>query len=274
MVIKALVENTSLSEKYKCEHGLSLFIETVGHKVLFDMGSSDLFYENARNMGVDIKDADIAVLSHGHFDHGGGLRTFLTLNQKAQVHIRLGAFDEHIAVKPDGETQNIGLDEGLKDSDRISFTRGYLQIDDGIELFSDVRRTKFLSLANKVLKTKVGEQFIEDDFVHEQNLILSENGKSVLFAGCAHSGIVNILERYGEIKGRMPDVVIGGFHLFNPLNGLTEEDELLNKIGEYLKDTGSIYYTCHCTGLKAYETLKSIIGDKMRYLSAGSVVEI
>lgn len=78
MLIKVLIENTAISKDFGCEHGLSLYIETGDRKILFDVGASELFLENAKKLGVDVSDVDYLVISHGHYDHGGGLRAFLT----------------------------------------------------------------------------------------------------------------------------------------------------------------------------------------------------
>jgi len=80
MIIKTLVENTAVSKEYECEHGLSLYIETNKHKILFDLGKSDLFLKNAKRLNVDITEVDLVVISHGHYDHGGGLGAFLKTN--------------------------------------------------------------------------------------------------------------------------------------------------------------------------------------------------
>jgi 7,8-dihydropterin-6-yl-methyl-4-(beta-D-ribofuranosyl)aminobenzene 5'-phosphate synthase len=77
-----------LSPAYRCEHGLSLYIEPRNHKVLFDMGQGNLFLENAERMGVDIEAVDIAILSHGHYDHGGGIETFLKRNARVPAALR------------------------------------------------------------------------------------------------------------------------------------------------------------------------------------------
>ena len=76
MIIKTLVENTSISKDFGNEHGLSLYIETNALKILFDVGASELFLKNAEKLGVNITDVDFLVISHGHYDHGGGLKTF------------------------------------------------------------------------------------------------------------------------------------------------------------------------------------------------------
>jgi 7,8-dihydropterin-6-yl-methyl-4-(beta-D-ribofuranosyl)aminobenzene 5'-phosphate synthase len=83
MKISVLCENTTKKENILSEHGLSLFIETEKHKILFDMGQSDAFLKNAKTLGIDLSTVDIAILSHGHYDHGGGLRAFLEYNEKA-----------------------------------------------------------------------------------------------------------------------------------------------------------------------------------------------
>ena len=81
MKIKVLSENTAISEEFACEHGLSVYLESGGLKILFDTGASDLFLKNAKTLGVDIADVDLLFLSHGHYDHGGGLKDFLRVNK-------------------------------------------------------------------------------------------------------------------------------------------------------------------------------------------------
>ena len=99
MRIKVLAEDTSSNSSMKSEHGLSLYIETMGKKILFDTGASNLFLENAEKMGISIKDVDLAVISHGHYDHGGGLRGFFEENDKAKVYIHKKAFEPHFSKR-------------------------------------------------------------------------------------------------------------------------------------------------------------------------------
>lgn len=273
MIIKALAENTSVSEEYSAEHGLSLYIETGNHKLLFDTGRGGLFLENAEKMGIDLTKVDTAIISHGHYDHGGGLSHFLKINTTAKIYVHEKAFDDYYSSRPEG-TAYIGLDKNLREHPQIIFTDGFLQIDKELSLFSDVQGNELPSLSNKVLLAKEDGDFVEDPFLHEQNLIIKENGKTVLFAGCAHNGIVNIIERCKQITVRYSDVVIGGFHLFNPSTCVSESPQLITAIAEKLKNTSSQYYTCHCTGLKAFEQLHEVMGNNLQYLSTGSIVEI
>jgi 7,8-dihydropterin-6-yl-methyl-4-(beta-D-ribofuranosyl)aminobenzene 5'-phosphate synthase len=113
MIVKVLAENTTSSEALGSEHGLSLYIETETHKILFDTGASGLFAENAEKMGVDLTRVDLAVISHGHYDHGGGLKTFLGINNWAKLYLHQKAFEPHYANRLGGVKAYIGLDESL-----------------------------------------------------------------------------------------------------------------------------------------------------------------
>jgi len=273
MQIKVLVENTSVAPSLRGEHGLSIYIETLGKKLLFDTGASGLFLENAKKMGVSIRDVDLAVISHGHYDHGGGLRRFLEENTKARVYIHKQAFEGHFAKRPE-KTADIGIDKDLKKHDRIILNEGIFPIDENLLLFSEVPGSEFLSSCNRYLFAGNPDRMVPDNFGHEQNLILTENGKTVLIAGCAHRGIVNIYKSALGLLGKEPDCVIGGFHLYNHGDGKTEDPDVVRSIGEFLKSTGSKYYTGHCTGLEAYQLLKTVMGDQIQYLSTGSVTDL
>lgn len=274
MVIKTLVENEAISEQYRTEHGLSLYIETMKHKLLFDTGASGLFLDNARQMQVDIAGVDLVVISHGHYDHGGGLKTFLRENSQAKVYLHRRAFEKHYAKRPSGLTFDIGISEELKHNSRVVLVDDYLRIDEELELFSAVKGRQLYSTANRVLLMQDGDQLIEDSWEHEQNLIITENSKLLLVAGCAHNGIVNIVKRMIEIKGRPADCVMGGFHLFNPTSNQSEDPDLIKAIATMLLETGSQYYTGHCTGLEPYKQLKALMGEQIHYLATGCVVKI
>ncbi len=274
MNVSVLAENYAVSDEFESEHGLSLFVDTRRHRLLFDFGASGLFERNANQMGVDLSNVDIAVLSHGHYDHGGGLRTFFQINQAAKVYLQARAFEAHYSKRAGGETAYIGLDQSLLPNNRYVFCGESRVIDDELEVFSDVSAQRLAPASNKNLLVQSDGGFARDEFAHEQNLIVRKNGGTLLIAGCAHKGIVNIVERFHEKNGAYPDVVIGGFHLSSRGALLHEDADIVDAIGKNLLNTNALYYTGHCTGKAAFERLKAIMGEKIRYISGGDQFDL
>ena len=270
--IIVLLENTTKSTKVKCKHGLSLYVETKSHKILFDMSPNDLFLKNSKSLGIDISAIDIAIISHGHIDHCGGLKYFLENNKKAKIYLRLQAVEKHY-VKLLKIPFNIGINNALVSGDRFIFTNDIHKIDDEILLFSN-SKGKFLSpKSNDNLFTKRNGKIIQDDFCHEQNLLITSKENQILFCGCAHSGIVNIISQAKNITGKEPTAVIGGFHLYEPIKKRYESDKYIDNVAIALAKEKSSYYTCHCTGKKAYEKMKKCLGTRLTYLQTGAEIK-
>jgi 7,8-dihydropterin-6-yl-methyl-4-(beta-D-ribofuranosyl)aminobenzene 5'-phosphate synthase len=274
MIIKTLVENTSISKDLGSEHGLSLYIEANGRKILFDVGASELFFENAKKLDADISDVDYLVISHGHYDHGGGLEVFLQENKKAEVFLQRLAFGKYYAIRPNNGLSYIGLDEKLKKNRQMVFVTDRFFISRGIHVFTNIVQKEPIPASNRVLLMETNGERMQDTFNHEQVLIIEEAGKTLLVTGCAHNGIVNILEHFHDFTGRMPDYVIGGFHLSSPTSDTSESFEKIDEIGKYLLSTNAKYYTCHCTGMEPYNRLKAVMGDSIEYLATGSEITI
>ena len=258
MKITSLLENTTLREDMHTEHGLSLYIETHSHRILFDMGQTDLFFENATVLGIDLSNIDLAILSHGHYDHGGGLRKFLEINSHAPVYIHKDAFLSHY----NGTEKYIGLDTSLTDHPQIIFTEDEHRIDDSLTLFSCNQKERKHPHIPSGLTEKVGNDFVLDDFRHEQYLLIEEDGKRILISGCSHKGILDITEWFS------PDVLVGGFHY----SKLALDDALANA-AKSLATYPTVFYTCHCTGLEQYEYMKQCM-PLLHYLSCGQTVII
>lgn len=273
MIVKTLVENTAISDAFQSEHGLSLYVETEKHKLLFDVGAGDLFIENAKKMGIDLAAVDLVVISHGHCDHGGGLKNFLNVNTKAKIYLHQKAFERHYSDRPSGKV-DIGLDEKLLPNERFIFVDQHVVIDEELTLFSHVPALHAKPSGNQNLFMLDDGAFVVDDFTHEQNLIITENEKTLLIAGCAHNGIMNIMEQVQRLQHDFPDYVIGGFHLYNRSKNQCENPKIVKEIGEYLKKTNSKYYTCHCTGVEVYQSLKEIMKEKIEYLATGSQLNL
>ena len=213
MIVTTLLENTTISTDYKPKHGLCIHIKTLNHNILFDLGPDDLFIKNATKLGINISDVDTVIISHGHKDHGGGLDSFLLHNNKAKIYINKNAFNLHYANILGPIKSYIGLDINLQYNNRIILVDNNLKIDNELFLFSNIKTKNLLPTSNKMLLMKLDNKFIQDDFSHEQNLIINENTKNTLIAGCAHNGIVNIVEEAENIISSNLNTVISGFHL-------------------------------------------------------------
>lgn len=264
MRITALVENTTKTD-LKAVHGLSLYIETAKHKILFDLGPDGTLFENAKKKGVDLEAVDTVIISHGHNDHGGALKAFLEVNRTAKVYVQASAFEPHFS-KVLFVKVPVGLDASLKDNGQIVLLDGDFAIDDELFLFT-VNDSGFLrSPMNNVLYGRDGI----DTFAHEQNLII-KGEQNVLVMGCGHAGVANIMEKAAQYG---PRLCVGGFHLFNPISKKHVKDSLLDSIANVLDGYGDTeFYTCHCTGSYSYEYLAGKLGN-MHYLSCGEEISL
>ena len=259
MKITALVENVSLTDEIQSEHGLSLYIETEEKKILFDMGQTDLFADNAEKLEIDLSQVDLAILSHGHYDHGGGMKRFLEINQTVPIYINRNAFGQYY----NGPEKYIGLDQQMRNEPRIRWTADEHILLDTMKLLTyNQEVAEHLNYGQGLLqKDEAG--FQPDTFRHEQYLLVEEGGKRILVSGCSHKGIVNL-----ALWAR-PDVVIGGFHLKK-----VEDETELKALGELLKNMNIQFYTCHCTGKWQFEQLKKIMESQLQYLHCGETIEI
>lgn len=260
MKITTLIENTTISPDLTAEHGLSLFVEAAGHRFLFDAGQTDAFAKNAAKLGVDLRSAEFAVLSHGHYDHGGGMLRFLELNRKAKLYVNPNAF----ATLHNAKQRYIGLDPALLESGRLIQTGDEEEIAPGLTLYSCNDRVHSVPTDPYGLCERVGNFFLPDDFLHEHYLLIEENGRRVLLSGCSHKGILNILDWF------RPDVLVGGFHF----KALDPGSGQLRRYGEEMAKYDTVFYTGHCTGEAQFAVLKEYLGERLNAISTGAVIDI
>ncbi|MGF7059501.1 MBL fold metallo-hydrolase [Brassicibacter mesophilus] len=275
MKVITLLENRTISKEYKCKHGLSLYIETSNHKILFDTGTDESFAYNASKLGVNLEDIDIVVISHGHYDHGGGLQTFLKLNSKAKIYVGIGAFDKHLIKLLGVIKYNIGLKKELTSNNRFVFVDGMVRVDNELTLFGNVKGENLIPKGNdRLLKEYSDGSVKKDDFQHEVNLLINENDRYSLFCGCAHKGIINIIERTKEIIDKDLNTVIGGFHLMGMKVKHSNSKDFLDSLSNILSNNNiDNYYTCHCTGEQSYKYLSQKMSN-LNELKTGMVIEV
>ena len=270
MKIITLVENSCGHEKCIAEHGLSLYIETERHILLLDAGQTDAVVKNAEVLGIDLSEIDTVILSHGHYDHSGGILPFSQINHTAQIFMQNAAAEPHY----NGE-RYIGIDRAIIDLPNVRLIDGDLRLDDELFLFSGITGRRCYPQGNRKLSRIENGVQIPDDFAHEQCIVISQNGKHWLLSGCAHNGILNILDRYKEIFRDMPDYVITGFHMMKKDGEHTDEEKaVIMQTAQELAKMKTVFYSGHCTGIPAFEIMKGIMGDQLIALHSGEAVRL
>ena len=263
MLIRVLMENCALREEFTAEHGLSLYIEANGKKILFDAGQTDAFARNAEKLGVDLAAVDLCVLSHGHYDHSGGLMHFLALNSHAPVYMHRCAVEPHY----NGTEKYIGIAESLIGHPRVILTDDALDLGFGMQLCTCNALAGGCPASARGMTVKRGGDFLQDAFDHEQYLTIEEGGKRVVISGCSHKGILHI------VRWLKPDVLIGGFH-FVKLDPDGADRPFMEDAAEQLLAHECIYYTGHCTGEAAFAFLKQRLGSRLQAMPAGAEITL
>jgi len=263
MKIVCLIENTGQPGLFT-EHGLSLYIEVNGRRILFDAGQSAAFADNAALLGISLEDVDMAILSHGHYDHSGGLLRFMEINRHAPVYVNRNAFESFYS----GSDKYIGLDPALKNHPRFVLTDDALDLGCGMSLCTMNGAERPYPSFGQGLTVEVNGKRIPDSFLHEQYLTICENGRKIVFSGCSHKGVMNIIQWLN------PDILLGGFH-FMKLDPEQDSDRCtLKGAAECLLRSSTEFYTCHCTGEAPYAFIKPVMGNRLHYLSGGDILNL
>jgi Metal-dependent hydrolases of the beta-lactamase superfamily II len=274
--ITVLSDNRKLDEMLESEHGLCVFLDTGKHKILLDTGASGLFIRNAGRLGIDIREIDYVFISHGHADHIGGLIYFLEVNSKAKILLSEKALNQRFFSLRNGY-RNISFDSELgKSRERCVFVEEELHLDGYISIFS-CHSTSFMKpIANGTLFKDSRNGLELDDFNHELVFCCGSEDLFV-YTGCAHKGLMNILDSVRKVKGKKPGIVLGGFHLLDSKPGQFFETELeILQIGEYLRNMYSktLFFTGHCTGIQSFEVLKKQFNKKIESFYTGYIAQL
>ncbi len=264
--IVTLIENLVYKQGLVAEHGLSFYINTPTKKILFDTGQSGAFISNAIALGIDISEVDVLVISHGHYDHTGGINKFLSINNKALIYVKSDAF----LLKYHGYGRFIGMPKIDKNIDnRLVYVNTVTQIDNGIYVVPETKIYNINDTHFDGMFVKLDSGFTADEFNDEQFLVIDDGSNINIITACSHRGITNVCKTAVSFFNKPVNYVTGGFH--------TKEstEEQVNFIADYVNSISPQKIgVCHCTGVEKYVELKSKLKMPAFYNFTGNIIKL
>ncbi|MFO0694031.1 MAG: MBL fold metallo-hydrolase [Polyangiales bacterium] len=282
MRITALADNERLDARKDLEKewGVSLHVAHARGSLLFDTGPSGKFADNAAKLGIDVAAIDTAVLSHGHSDHGGGLLRFFEANTHAPVLARREVRETPLFARILGIPLPIGLDARVfgEHASRMRLVEGDSEPNEGLHLVTTIPRRHPAPRFNRILYRRENGRLVPDDFRHELVMALEEEDGLVVFTGCSHHGVLDMVEAVKDaLPGKRLKGLVGGFHLAGlpPFDASGEKKADVERLARALEALGlPRIVTGHCTGKRAFGILRSLLGDRVEYLATGASVTI
>jgi len=269
--ITTLVENTASGAGLLAEHGLSFWIEYADKRILFDTGQSDILIQNAKVLGINLAEADAIILSHGHYDHTGGLTAVLDIAAKAKIYLHPAAIEPKFSKKNSG-VELIGMPDSAQKTIR---NRGVIRTETPIQIFPGVTVTGQVPRINN-FEDVGGAFFIDencqkpDELLDDQTLFIETSKGLVIVFGCAHAGVVNILHRIADLTEKKQFyAALGGMHLLRASNERIERTKIVFQDYD-LKKIGP----AHCTGSKAIEKFKTAFRNQYFTCSVGTQIDL
>jgi len=264
--IVTLIENLVYQQGLFAEHGLSLYIETENSRILFDTGQSGLFLQNAKKMGIVIEDIDSVILSHGHYDHTGGLYPFLEQNKRAKVYAKREIF----TPKYRSNNRFIGtLSQNESLMNRLQFVDEITEIAQNVFIMPDIRLTNPDDTHFTGLYKISNNEVITDDFEDELFLAIRGNNVINILTACSHRGITNICTIATEHFKLPVGLILGGFHLRN--STVDQFDQTIQFFSDLNPRSIGV---CHCTGVEKYAEMQKKCDTLIFYNYTGNEITL
>ncbi len=264
--ITTIIDNYSPSSPFYGEHGLSVLIETCDKKILMDVGQSNLFAENAHRLGLKLDEVTDLVISHGHYDHTSGLKTFLEKNKTANIYMHPDALQNKLNIN-----KYIGIPLDMKKTIKQKAT----MITTNTEIYENIHLITNTHIYDNDLTNfhnmNIDEngELTPDTFEDEIFIAIIKNKQINIITGCAHRGITNIMLTASSIFNLPINIVFGGLHL-------KTSDEIKREV--IISKMATIGFnkiiTNHCTGLLAFHEIKTKFQEKAFYGYTGEKFSI
>jgi len=272
-LLTIFIDNFALRRNLRAEHGFSVLIEAYGGLLLVDTGKSELTVANLKARENEPQGIEKVVITHGHYDHAGGLMPLLRAGAAPSVYVSPEAFAARFAREKKG-WRSVGVSWSAGDVEaaggRIVHTEGALELIPDVWLTGRIPEVQPFAAGKKKLfvETSGGER-IPDPFEDERAVVLDAPGGLVLLSGCGHRGILNALLAARELLPDRPiAAVLGGMHT------ASAEPGEVRAIAEAFRTQGvPLVGPAHCTGLNAWAILKTELGGSATWLGTGARLE-
>lgn len=278
LTLTILCENTVIpSTGITGEHGFAVLIETEKNTFLFDTGQGQTIIHNAECLEKDLREISGIFLSHGHYDHTGGLEKVLNITGEMVVYAHPDIFLDRIAtIKREGKRlqKNVGIPKEKKFYEtlgaRFAFNKTFAEVAPGMFLTGEVPRLTDFEKADKRLMIKKGNRLAPDQLRDDQSLVIQTSLGLVVVLGCAHSGMINTLDYIkNKMTGQKIHMVMGGTHV-----AFLTDVQVCKTIERLKKFSIDRIGVSHCTGLSRAVEFMQAFGDSFFFANAGNVIQI
>ncbi len=273
MKVKVLTDSNQSVKNMRKRNCSSFYIETGGRRILFDLGSNSSFATNGKKLSVDISKVDTVVLSSGFADAGGGLKTFVELNNAAKIYIQEKAFLSHYTTKM-GIRFSCGLDPYLQENANIIRANYLSFVDESIQLISNVVGLKYCLKENLKYYVKEDGEYKEDKFEHELYMLVQEENKNILFLGNTNRGVANIIHKIESITNMKVDYIFAGFGYLEEGLKFDENAQQINEMMKELKSENRHFYISSLHGKEVCGELENSLKNEITYFSQGEEITI
>lgn len=274
--ITTICENRTPRAGLLGEHGLALLLEVKGQRILFDTGAGATLMDNAEALGVDLGRVDAVFLSHGHYDHTGGLKTLLKLNSFATLplYAHPDIFARKYIFREGKAPGYIGIPWLRAELEALGaefhLNRGPLLLGEGLWATGEIPRSSQTKPVKPLFLLKDGDSFTEDPLYDDQALVVESRAGLIVLLGCAHAGLIDTLKHILSVTGRSRIyAVLGGTHLLNM------PDDRLSRTIAALRQLGlALIAPCHCSGIRATAALHQAFGKRCLEHQVGSIFKL